>query len=160
MKSAQVADDQLAQSRQRAEDESRRLASRVTFWSEKAGFVFANRSPDPTVLFLVLSDTGRGSAIGSLGTAPPCTSLHVPGRLMDSRIERMTGSTNEVRGLIVKEPAGAVWERNLQTGALTKFDVAKRGLDWDAYGLGLGVDGLVFDEGSVKRKPIEACGSQ
>lgn len=55
-KSAQVADDQLAQSRDQQQKALTKQASLVTSWAESNAAVVANRSLDPASVFLRWND--------------------------------------------------------------------------------------------------------
>ncbi|MEU6012433.1 hypothetical protein, partial [Streptomyces sp. NPDC047453] len=84
-KSAQVADDQLAQSRDANEKEAKAQASRISWWIESSDaqdLVFANRSLDPAWIWLYIqtgdqirTDTGELLQAGEL---PPCTRISIP----------------------------------------------------------------------------------
>ncbi|MFC9269066.1 hypothetical protein ACWGRF_08225 [Streptomyces zhihengii] len=122
LKSAQVADDQLAQSKQRQQQEDRRLASRITTWvdgyhsSEGWVRVVVNRSLDPAAVYLQLFTPGTprsDDTVEFLGTVPPCTRVDIPGSVFEniyasSDSSRPVGGTN---GLIVAEPSGVLWVR-------------------------------------------------
>ncbi len=88
-KAAQVADDQLAQSRANNENGERAQASRISIWGEgkqSTRIVLANRSPDPVWAYAYLpsGDTPYIPGLrdsGDLlwaGALPPCTRLTVP----------------------------------------------------------------------------------
>ena len=78
LKSAQVADDQLSQSRESAQEQLRQQAVRVTMWGTKNAVVIANRSLDPVTgvarsYFLSSSSDGT-----YLGVIPPCSQVSIP----------------------------------------------------------------------------------
>ncbi|MEW2253282.1 hypothetical protein AB0907_38945 [Streptomyces sp. NPDC006975] len=91
LKSAQVANDQLAQSRKARADEERAQAARVTEWREGDWYVVANRSSDPVFVNLWFHwGTSRESAYtfyGPQGVAldaiPPCQAVKVPTAAID-----------------------------------------------------------------------------
>ncbi|MFI9213887.1 hypothetical protein ACIGW7_37855 [Streptomyces sp. NPDC053253] len=124
VKAAQVANDQLAQSRERKDQEQRRVVSKVTSWSEDGATVFANRSLDPSRTFVtvyVVTAADPGSVwLLLVGTMPPCSRVTIPDSVMK------TAATGEkdpyvdfhVHSLVMSEPSatGALWERNDEGG--------------------------------------------
>ncbi|MFI9780453.1 hypothetical protein ACIHCV_38230 [Streptomyces sp. NPDC051956] len=83
-KSAQVADDQLAQSKEDGEKEERSQAVRISMWGDKKVSVVANRSLDPVWTAFFLSDKQRRERHDNsvtyvfVGVVPPCTAVTVP----------------------------------------------------------------------------------
>ncbi|MEJ8662198.1 hypothetical protein [Streptomyces sp. MS1.AVA.4] len=167
LKSAQVADDQLAQSKERQTQEERKLAARVTSWLEPKATVIANRSLDPAVLYLwvlghhSLKPDAR-AVMMLLGTAPPCTRLEVPNSLIADIVRKRTGS--EVYGfqsLIIVEPSGKLWERR-PGGALREptTDIWFRITTGQAArGIGALPGKELLTSSSVKSSGLEECGS-
>ncbi|MFE7015757.1 hypothetical protein ACFVAQ_35570 [Streptomyces sp. NPDC057651] len=86
-KAAQVADDQLSQSRDDSAKEDRAQASRISVWVEgekPTRLVLANRSLDPAWGYVTIAtqdelrkDEVPGRFMG-IGVLPPCTRLNVP----------------------------------------------------------------------------------
>ncbi|MER5719679.1 hypothetical protein [Streptomyces sp. NPDC002132] len=74
-KSAQVADDQLSQSRTAQDDALRHQISRITYWPEGDKVIVENRSYDTAT-----ADMGYGPLEGSygLGVLSPCTRYSFP----------------------------------------------------------------------------------
>ncbi|MEU9576266.1 hypothetical protein [Streptomyces chilikensis] len=125
---AQVAEDQLAQSKEQDEDKQKDQASKVTFWKErmKAGdgdtLVIANRSLDPvsyvrvhvTVRYWKGEDlTASVVAAGSSSALPPCSALRVTSAgLMRSFGKRAVGSAAvDVNAFEFYDSKGKVWQR-------------------------------------------------
>lgn len=106
-KSAQVADDQLTQSRAQHEAAERAQASLVSFWPEGDKLVIANRSYDSAGVALAY---GGIFSPGSLALIPPCKQLTVP----------RTGRAALPLELFIQDASGAVWERN-ETGQLALY---------------------------------------
>ncbi|MFD5856053.1 hypothetical protein [Streptomyces chartreusis] len=84
LKSAQIANDQLAQSRDAKAAEDRAQAERVTRWRESDWFVVANRSNDPVSVYLWFYFGGEAPNFDDLGDKngvyfqmPPCQSAKV-----------------------------------------------------------------------------------
>ncbi|MEI5011946.1 MULTISPECIES: hypothetical protein [unclassified Streptomyces] len=170
VKSAQVADDQLAQSKERQAQEERKLAARVTSWLQPEATVIANRSLDPAVLYLrVLGHPsllpGSRAVLMLLGTAPPCTRLEVPDSLIKGIVKERTGF--EVYGfqsLIIVEPSGNLWERRpggalrepeFETGWRITTGMAARGKE----GKGTPPGKELLTSSLVKSSGLEECGS-
>ncbi|MET8566023.1 hypothetical protein ABZV75_37725 [Streptomyces flaveolus] len=81
-KAAQVADDQLAQSRENNENDERAQASRISMWTEgnqPTRIVLANRSLDPAWASIYFDDPTLPMGLSQpAGVLPPCSRLDVP----------------------------------------------------------------------------------
>ncbi|MFF1651323.1 hypothetical protein [Streptomyces sp. NPDC058240] len=119
-KSAQVADDQLRQSRDEDAKDKQAQASRVNGWVEGREFVAANRSLDPTVMWVFLTSAER-RASGSnlvtyvyLGVMPPCTAVRMPQRVVNTRaadLAKPRGTGWIPKGLHFTTSDGTRWVR-------------------------------------------------
>lgn len=78
LKSAQVADDQLSQSRESAQEQLRQQAVRVTMWGTEHAVVIANRSLDPVTGEAEGSVPYSSSSGTYLGVIPPCSQVSLP----------------------------------------------------------------------------------
>jgi hypothetical protein len=126
--SAQVAEDQLAQSKERDEDKRADQASKVTFWKERAQasagdtLVIANRSLDPVSYVRVHVTVRQGkresavvevAAAGSSSMLPPCSAI----RVTSDGLLRSTGkpvggvATVEVNAFEFYDSTGNSWHR-------------------------------------------------
>lgn len=83
-KAAQVADDQLAQSRDNTEAATRRQVSQITMWLQPLDghrtYVIANRSLDAASLYLQIDygpDGHEAAHLLRVGVAPPCTRMEL-----------------------------------------------------------------------------------
>ncbi|MFB7371960.1 hypothetical protein ACFC0D_19190 [Streptomyces sp. NPDC056222] len=122
VKAAEIANDQLAQSREQQEEDARKVASSVTFWPERGGLVITNRGLDPvegTVrLNFPLSAENELYMRLPVGAIPPCSRLDIPevtiSRTSERVIRRTSGAIWEpfvVDALIVQAPSGKPWIR-------------------------------------------------
>ncbi|MGW3818065.1 hypothetical protein [Streptomyces sp. NPDC005046] len=130
-KSAQVADDQLAQSSQQRDEETRLQASRITVWAEKNTLVISNRSPDAAggwanVVYLE-QDPGHGVTKDWIGMLPPCKRIEIPMSEFDARPYDKDGDGNVrhrvVTGLTIRDATGHMWVR-LSRGTLSRLGSA------------------------------------
>ncbi|WP_328736549.1 hypothetical protein [Streptomyces bobili] len=71
-KSAQVADDQLSQSKDARDDDLRQQVSRITYWPEDGKVVIANRSYATAYAYM---SYGTLEGVLDIGLLPPCTLL-------------------------------------------------------------------------------------
>lgn len=129
-KTAQVADDQLAQSRDSEEAATRHQVSQVTLWPQTIGgqrsYVIANRSLDAAYLYLHVEHGPVGSEAAHLvrlGATPPCTRMELSVRtvhlaVLDPDRERPSTTSFQLRGLIVRDASGKIWNREV-TGGLS-----------------------------------------
>ncbi|MCF1594594.1 hypothetical protein [Streptomyces muensis] len=129
-KTAQVADDQLAQSRASEKAATRHQVSQVTLWPQTIGgqrtYVIANRSLDAAYLYLHVESGPVGNEAAHLvrlGAAPPCTRMELSVRtahlsVRDPDRERPSTTSFRLLGLIVRDASGKVWERE-DTGGLS-----------------------------------------
>ncbi|UIX34219.1 hypothetical protein [Streptomyces sp. GQFP] len=122
-KSAQVADDQLIQSREARGDEQRRQAALITWWQTDDGSIFiANRSVDAAFGALetepwylpakdrkIRLDGGSwtGSYLASNLSIPPCTRMEIS----DSLSGPDADATARIRGMMIWDAAGRRWFR-------------------------------------------------
>lgn len=114
-KAAQVADDQLAQSREDHKNDERAQASRISIWVEGGQLVLANRSLDPAWAYAYLESPvvppNPELRLGGLplrtGILPPCTRLNVPVEL-DEPLQESLGSR---LGITFVDTEGRVWTR-------------------------------------------------
>lgn len=97
-KAAQVADDQLAQSREDSEKDERAQASRISWWEDEDPYylVIENRSLDPAWGYVDFDNGGgpgeatkdRGAHSLALGVLPPCTRREIPGTAVTDQIRK------------------------------------------------------------------------
>ncbi|TFE55608.1 hypothetical protein E3E14_05585 [Streptomyces sp. ICN441] len=114
LKSAQVADAQLAQSKEQQEDRDRRQIALISFWGEGADdkvVVVVNRSLDPASAWLVAgrlspANSEDPAAYLSLGVLPPC-------QRSAFRYDPMVGGTGPVEALLVSDANGKGWVRRV-----------------------------------------------
>lgn len=114
LKAAQVADDQLAQSKEQQEDRNRRQVALIAFWGEgdnDSVVVVVNRSLDPASAWLKAAPAGPTDPKGAgvfypLGVLPPC-------QRMEFRYEQITvaGPAWPVKALVITDAHGNGWER-------------------------------------------------
>ncbi|MFE7278534.1 hypothetical protein [Streptomyces sp. NPDC057623] len=128
-KTAQVADDQLAQSRDSEEAATRHQVSQITLWPQtiegQRRYVIANRSLDAAYLYLHVESGPAGNEADHpvrLGAAPPCTRIELSVRTVhlavhDPDRERPSAASFRFRGLIVRDAGGRIWNRE-NTGDL------------------------------------------
>jgi hypothetical protein len=157
-KSAQVADDQLSQSREDSQKERRSQAARLTGWIDTRYLVVANRSLDPVLVTMYLSSEQQRAADPKavvylyVGNLPPCTAARIPHALISSSAsKRYSGKGWAVQGLHFRTSDGTSWMR-VPTGELTEAvpvpweKIKDRGL------------GLIFDKQS-KQSELTGCKS-
>ncbi|MFF7780357.1 hypothetical protein ACFZCG_38835 [Streptomyces tanashiensis] len=164
LKAAQVADDQLAQSRERKEQAQWSVTDRVSAWGEGDSTVFANRSlyPAPAHVSVLVGPIGSTSVISDLavGVIPPCTQVVVPNSAIvhivigknDGRLLRRT------ENLIVRELDGTRWLRTQGQLWPVSGNHLRYVLDDATHGtFEKGVE-LVKAKG-VKFEPLDPCGA-
>ncbi len=114
VKSAQVANDQLAQSKERVAQDSRKVVSRVAAWQRGDTLIIANRNLEATVVYAVMGPIMRPKVVVWLGVSPPCTQLHMPLKPIEEAA-RSAGErqfSHSFSGLIVTDSAsGRMWWR-------------------------------------------------
>ncbi|MFD5452224.1 hypothetical protein [Streptomyces sp. NPDC127100] len=116
-KSAQVADDQLAQSREAAEDRIRQQAAKVTFWEDTKNVVITNRSMDPVYAYLYVDVDRwrRPLPLLRVGFVPPCQRLTVPADEVQEHLStirgRFTGKFVHVDSLYMLDSDSYFWRR-------------------------------------------------
>lgn len=116
--SAEVADDQLAQSKEQRTEESMRQASRITAWREPGATIVANRSLDPADVWLDLEAISDGdeSATTFLGTVPPCVRVRIPSSVLEAHMEIDEPDNHEaawVTSLGIIDTYGQIWKRTV-----------------------------------------------
>ncbi len=160
-KAAQVADDQLAQSRDNTEAATRRQVSQITMWLQPLDghrtYVIANRSLDAASLYLQIDygpDGHEAAHLLRVGVAPPCTRMELSVRSAHLAVRtpprnRPSLRTYRLNYLIVRDAGGKIWKRE-STGTLASLpalpefaDARKRSLPEDA----------------VRIRPLEQCGN-
>ncbi|MGW6584443.1 hypothetical protein [Streptomyces globisporus] len=165
-KSAQVADDQLSQSREQDEAEGRAQAVKVTVWTEPGVIVIANRSLDPVHAYLHAT-VGPESALLAIlpaGIVPPCRRVDIPvgtapKKVLNAEIRADMKLTPERFTFV--DAAGTMWERQgwgelLRVNSPETSGIAKGyGNDGVSY---LPTDDLVSLKG-VKLSALEECGA-
>jgi hypothetical protein len=131
-KAAQVADDQLAQSREDNEKNERAQASRISIWVEgtqPTRVVLANRSLDPAWAYMYVSTVGdlsmgRSETLG-IGVLPPCTRLNMPITKFREDIQQALhphiGGHFARNGLAFRDADGRTWLR-LTSGTLQSLN--------------------------------------
>lgn len=132
-KAAQVADDQLTQSRENDENNERAQASRISIWFEgeqPTRIVLANRSLDPAWASVYLAPqagpTVPEERIGVLsllriGVLPPCTRLNVPFAKLSEKRQQILDSRLGRLGLVFLDADGRTWAR-LAGGGLRELE--------------------------------------
>lgn len=106
-KSAQVADDQLAQSKDAKEQQARSQVALITLWGEDEGVVVANRSLDPATAWVRLDiNSPNRPFYVALGSLPPCQRVDIPFGTIQKGAEPWP-----VRALLVTDADGQEWER-------------------------------------------------
>ncbi|MFG2867550.1 hypothetical protein [Streptomyces sp. NPDC048338] len=167
LKSAQVADDQLTQSKERMAQEDRKVASRATTWQSGASLIIANRNLETTVVYVSLRQPPKGwPVVVRLGITPPCTRFEVPLKPIQDEVERLTreGSWG-FSSLFVGEPSGRLWERRPE-GGLRAIPVGvvlenTHITDVDPYVIGANIADRgkdVLASRAVKTEGLEECG--
>lgn len=131
-KSAQVADDQLAQSREDHQEEGRKLTSHLTMWKterdDSGGVTWtqfvANRNLEPVIVYLKIASeelwTQPNGRIAKrplagmvlLGTIPPCTRYEIPYSVLETQVSpRFRLTFWSIASLVAAEPSGTLWQR-------------------------------------------------
>lgn len=114
LKSAQVADAQLDQSKEQQEDRDRRQVALISFWGEGENdsvVVVVNRSLDPASAWMKAAPPGPTDPQGTgiyypLGILPPCQRMEFPYAGLTS------GSAAwPVKALLITDANGKGWER-------------------------------------------------
>lgn len=129
-KSAQVADDQLAQSKEDAEKDERSQAARLSMWGNIKVSVVANRSLDPVWAAFFLNDKQRREKHDNsvtyvfVGVLPPCTAVSVPKAVTFAQATSFAASPGPhtgwiFQGLHFMDNNGQAWVR-WNGGELTK----------------------------------------
>ncbi|WP_405461570.1 hypothetical protein OG786_29215 [Streptomyces sp. NBC_00101] len=165
-KAAQVADDQLKQSREQQAAEVRFQASRVTTWREPDALVFANRSLDPASAYIGWGGYEADQFV-PVGTLPPCTAVAFPrnattGGLKGTNLPAGLQSplVLEKINLTIKDAGGNWWQR-WSTGELA-------GAEWQAekgrHDGAKGPDPKLLGEPLMVRtepkyRPLQECGA-
>ncbi|MFD0142813.1 MULTISPECIES: hypothetical protein [unclassified Streptomyces] len=119
VKAAEIANDQLAQSREQQEEDARKVASSVTFWPERGGLVITNRGLDPVEATVRLNfPLNKLYMRLPVGAIPPCSRLDIPNVTISRTSERVIRRTSDaiwepfvVDALIVQAPSGKPWIR-------------------------------------------------
>ncbi|MFJ9416725.1 hypothetical protein ACIRPT_21385 [Streptomyces sp. NPDC101227] len=119
-KAAQVADDQLAQSKEDSEKEERSQAARMTMWGDGKVSVVANRSLDPVWAAFFLNDQANRESRSHrvtyifVGVVPPCTAVTVPKTVTLSKAAALSPGPNTdwiFQGLHFMTADGQAWVR-------------------------------------------------
>ncbi|MGW6462589.1 hypothetical protein [Streptomyces rubiginosohelvolus] len=164
-KSAQVADDQLSQSREQDEAEKRAQAVKVTVWTEPGMIVIANRSLDPVHAYLhaTVGPESASLAILPAGIVPPCRRVDIP---MGTAPKKLFNATIRADMKLTPErftfvdAAGTMWERQ-GWGELVQVDNPETSAIAKGYGNN-GVSYLPTDDlvslKEVKLTALEECG--
>ncbi|MBM9624767.1 hypothetical protein [Streptomyces zhihengii] len=112
LKTAQVADEQLAQAREQRESSSREQTERITFWwhADRWETIIANRTLDAAPIWIEVGVRGLNTVEDrewvQLGILPPCQRLEIPtARLMKGAIRL------HVSKLLILDRDGKFWER-------------------------------------------------
>ncbi|MFC9680453.1 hypothetical protein [Streptomyces sp. NPDC056948] len=154
-KAAQVADDQLAQSRDQQEIEEAAQASRVGMWAAYANIVIANRSLDPVHAYI--ETDGRTAQdkprYVNIGIVPPCVEFSIPAE----KVTLAPGGDSDgpwlkVRGLVFTDARGKWWKRN-PNGTL---EASAPRPDLPDY---LSLKGSLVKDKVVTPKDLELCGT-
>ncbi|MFF0698456.1 hypothetical protein ACFYU4_38200 [Streptomyces tendae] len=116
--SAEVANDQLAQSKEQRTEESMRQASRITSWREPGATVIANRSLDPADVYVDIEaiNDGDGTSTTFLGTVPPCVRVRIPSSVLNARMHVDEGNIHAaawVASLGIIDTYGQIWKRTV-----------------------------------------------
>lgn len=165
-KAAQVADDQLTQSREHQEAEAQAQASRVTIWKEPSALVLGNRSLDPARAYVGWIGYGKGRLL-PVGTLPPCTAVEIP------RNARTGGLAAKDIPADLKNPAilnavtlafedarGRLWHRGglggLEQAEWNGGNGRRNGLPTFQFPV---AGYTLMDRTDVKLKPLEECGA-
>ncbi|MEU7662468.1 hypothetical protein [Streptomyces lincolnensis] len=111
VKSSQVADDQLDQSREQQLASDRQQVAQVNFWVEGGKTVIANRSLDPVSIYFStrpVNDPAVSSPFQWLSKIPPCKRVLLPDRLLtpNDRDPQVLAS------LLVIDTDGRAWLRD------------------------------------------------
>ncbi|MGW1544435.1 hypothetical protein ACWCPM_30110 [Streptomyces sp. NPDC002309] len=159
-KAAQVANDQLAQSKEDSEMEELSPASRVTMWGDGRSTVVANRTLDPVWVSLFLDNerqremnAGRATYI-FFGVVPPCTAVQVPNKLVHgaaSSFDPVPDRDWVFQGMHFLTMDGRPWVR-YSTGRLLK-DVSSPPMAMQVY---QETGGLVADS-KAKASQLPEC---
>lgn len=163
-KSAQVADDQLAQSKEDGEKEARSQAVRVSMWGDGKVSVVANRSLDPVWAAFFLNDEQRREKHDDsvtyvfVGVVPPCTAVSVPKAVTFAKATRFTEPSGPrtgwiFQGLHFMGNDGQAWVR-WNNGVLSKTagPPSKRVIRQQREG------GLMADD-RAKQSRLSECGT-
>lgn len=153
VKTAEVANDQLATSREDNAKDHRAQAAHVTGWSEGSIVVMANRSLDPTWAMLNLQDLSREDpekvSHVILGTIPPCTAVAIPQQVVYGAVSKTKPPPDwEVQSLYFTTSDGSAWVRENSDGGVLREASNKH------YG---GGKWLIWDK-RTKTRALSECG--
>ena len=119
--SAEVAEDQLAQSRVQNEERTKRQASRVNMWGEGEYEVIANRSLDPAFAYVAMYDGSREYVV-DVGTLPPCTRVSITASMLEETILVFLPKSHSryvvPAALLFSDTDGRTWRRDYHGGDL------------------------------------------
>ncbi|MEU5281688.1 hypothetical protein AB0G87_35370 [Streptomyces asoensis] len=170
LKSAQVADDQLAQSREQHDEDVRAQASLISFWSEPGKTVVVNGSRTPASAWLRLAPVhawfdaekrkrqwgyGFDDRTFWLGLLPACKRIEIPSKLLLAVgaapvfVPEAAGPWY-ARELTITDASGNGWQRTYD-GLLQPLEYPRR-LDASEY-----EDALVDDSISTVTN-LDFCG--
>ncbi|MFB7749977.1 hypothetical protein ACFC18_10445 [Streptomyces sp. NPDC056121] len=163
-KSAQVADDQLAQSKADNEKDERSQSARIAMWGDTKVSVVANRSLDPAWAAFFLNDKQRRENHDNtvtyvyVGVVPPCSAVSIPKAVIFAKATRFA-QPHEPRtgwlfqGLHFMVNDGQGWVR-WNNGALTKSELPhpSKALQQQKE------DGGLMADDRAKLKPLSECG--
>lgn len=163
-KAAQVADDQLTQSREKQDAQVRAQASRVTIWKEPGIVVLANRSLDPVRAYIGWIGFAAGQAV-PVGTLPPCTAVELAHRTRASQ-DPSSGKGAPILGapnldLTFADASGKLWKR-VSSGRLEPAEWYK-GVNREGVAEVLGppspAQDPLMEQIESKTRPLEECGA-
>ncbi|MEU9072108.1 hypothetical protein AB0D60_35140 [Streptomyces sp. NPDC048306] len=165
--SAQVAHDQLAQSKEQRTEESKRQASRITSWREPDATIVANRSLDPADVYLDIEAITDDNATSTtfLGTVPPCVRVRIPSSALEAHMDVDEPDNYEaawVTSLGIIDTYGQIWKRTVGEpqwtgsagGTLTRAEPHAYQFDI-LYGSEADQSNWLLNEASID--PLEDC---
>uniref|UniRef100_A0AAU1I9I2 Uncharacterized protein n=1 Tax=Streptomyces sp. NBC_00180 TaxID=2903632 RepID=A0AAU1I9I2_9ACTN len=160
---AEVAKDQLDQSREQADEETRWQASRVTYWIDAASRTpsvhIMNRSPDPvsqvSMAFFVRLPDGEQNLLFpvAVGELPPCSELVIS--MSALRYSKGTAWNKESWYFpVAGRTTSLVADQSVPHGAwfdgVPRFDfVDREGVDWNRSDGDLELGGYGFNSGPL-----------
>ncbi|WP_345666409.1 hypothetical protein [Streptomyces venetus] len=159
-KAAQVADDQLAQSKEQQVADDRKQAALINFWVEKDTTVIANRSLDPAAVWAAArSKTSPSDSPGFMywvGMLPPCNRIEIPNEVLDDFFqspltdEPFRGPYSIAR-LDVADAKGRGWTRSV-SGQLSASSAAMPAPSKVG-------DSALLSDPAVRVVDLETCGT-